>query len=121
MTEPTEDQYSPEIIAEVDRLSDEVKSLTVDIALVLARIRARSADGKLDRLEPDFLRLVNNSVKAIREIAIILNAAQNREKMVYDVPSGRLTKDRLETRLHGILEQTNRLLESLAQMQDFVA
>lgn len=121
MTDGSENNNAPDVIAEVDRLSEEVKGLAVDLAMMLAKLRARSEDGRFDSLEPDFIRLVNGSVKVIREITIILNAAQNREKMVYDIPSGKFAKDRIEVKLHGVLEQTNRVLESLAQLKDIVA
>lgn len=108
------------IVDEVDRLSDEVKSLAVDLALILAKVKSNKDDGKLITMEADFMRLINGSVKVVREVAIILNAAQNKETMVWEAPSGKMTKDQIEVKLNGVLEQCNRVLDSLAEIKNWV-
>ncbi|UCC43400.1 MAG: hypothetical protein JSU65_09665 [Candidatus Zixiibacteriota bacterium] len=116
----TKDQV-PQIICEVDRLNDEVKSLAVNLAILLARFKQKDTSGKFVVLEPDFVRLINGTVKVVQEVTTILNAAQHKEVMAYEVPSGRLAKDHVEVKLHGILEQCSRVLGSLSQLRDLMA
>ncbi|HUV31679.1 MAG TPA: hypothetical protein VMY05_11400 [Acidobacteriota bacterium] len=114
-------QPIPDIVAEVDGLSEEVKSLALNLALYLAKLKSSTGSEQFVRLEPDFIRLVNGTVRVVQEVAGILNAARNEGKMIYEIPSGRLAKDRIETKLHGILEQCTRVLESLSRAKDMFA
>ena len=106
-------QSELELLTSVDALSDEVKALTLNIALYLAKARADKGSEKLDRLEPEFVRLVNATVRVVTDLAGILNAARNNEVMVYEIPNGRVAHDHIEQRLQGILSQCGNLLRQL--------
>ena len=56
------------IIDEVDSLAEQVKDLALNLALYLARARAGSGGGTVNRLEPQFIRLVNGTVRVVREL-----------------------------------------------------
>jgi hypothetical protein len=102
-----------ELLASVDTLSEEVKALALNIALYLAKARADQGSATLDRLEPEFIRLVNGAVRVISDLTGILKAARNSEVMVYEIPSGNRPHDHIEQRLQAILSQCSALLEQL--------
>lgn len=102
-----------DLLASVDNLSDEVKALALNIALYLAKARADKGSTTLDRLEPEFIRLVNATVRVVTDLTGILNAARNNEVMVYEIPSGRIPHDHIEKRLQAILSQCGSLLGQL--------
>ena len=102
-----------ELLTSVDNLSDEVKALALNIALYLAKARADKGSATLDRLEPEFIRLVNAKVRVVTDLTGILNAARNNEVMVYEIPSGRIAHDHIEQRLKAILSQCGNLLGQL--------
>lgn len=104
------------IIDQVDDLNEEVKSLALNLAIYLAKVKTKSSE--INQMEPDFIRLVNGTVKVVQELAVIINAARNKETMVYQVPSGSLSPDHIETKLHSILEQCQRIMEALAGKTD---
>ncbi len=114
-------QESLELVEVVDDLNQETKDLAVNLALYLAKAKAADDSGQLKQMEPDFIRLVNGTVKVVQEMTHILNAARNQEKMVYQLPSGRLTKDHIEARLETIVQQCNRILGTLVQVKDLMA
>jgi len=110
-----------ELVEVVDGLSEETKDLALNLALYLAKAKAEERSGQLSNLEPEFIRLVNGTVKVVQELAVILNAARNQEKMIFQVPSGNIPGDRLEHRLEQIVSQCNRILTTLRQAKDIVA
>ncbi len=77
--------------------------LALNLAIHLARVKNESET--LLNLEPEFIRLVNGTIKAAQEISHILQAASNNEKMVYEIQSGRELKDHIEIKLNHVLEQ----------------
>ena len=110
-----------ELVGEVDELSQETKDLALNLALYLAKAKAADDSGQLKQLEPDFIRLVNGTVRVVQELTHILNAARNQEKMVYQPPSGLVAKDHIEARLETIVQQCNRILGTLVQVKDLLA
>ena len=115
-TDPRKDAV--ELVHVVDSLSEETKDLALNLALYLAK--AKNSSEKLKQMEPEFIRLVNSTVKVIQELTTILNAAKNQEKMVYQLPSGRFPKDHLQTKLESIANQCNQILASLNQVKDIL-
>lgn len=110
-----------ELVAEVDTLGTETKTLALNLALYLAKAKAGGGSGRLKMLEPEFIKLVNGTVSVIQELTVILNAAQDKEKMVYQLPSGRLAKDHIEHKMELIVLQCNRILSSLTEAKDLIA
>jgi len=103
----------------VESLGDETKDLALNLALYLAK--AKGSSEQLSRMEPEFIRLVNGTVKVVQELATILKAAKDQEKMIFEVPTGRIAKDQMETKLEEIVRQCNQILASWAQSQDLMA
>jgi len=110
-----------ELVETVDALGEETKDLAVNLALYLAKAKARKSSEKLRQMEPEFIRLVNSTMKVIQELTVILNAARNQEKMIYQLPSGKAGKDRIQTRLESIGQQCNQIMDSLRQATDLLA
>jgi len=76
------------LLETVDALGEQTKDLALNLALYLAKIKARKSSEKLRRMEPEFIRLVNGTVKVVQELTVILKAARHKEKMIYEPPSG---------------------------------
>jgi hypothetical protein len=107
-----------ELVEEVEALNEEVKTLALNLAIHLAKIRAGGQSANLAQLEPQFIRLVNGAVKAVQDLAVILGAARNQEKMVYAPPNGEHGSDRIEFGLRAVLEQCSKIMGSLARVRD---
>lgn len=114
-------QQELKLVDEVDNLGEEVRTLALNLAIYLARVKAETRSEELNRMEPEFIRLVNGTVKVVQEMTLILNAARHAEKMIYEPPSGTISQDRIETRLRNILEQCSGILGSLSQSKDIRA
>ncbi|RME30365.1 MAG: hypothetical protein D6800_01910 [Candidatus Zixiibacteriota bacterium] len=114
LTDKTARQF-PELIEEVDALAEQVKDLALNLALYLARARAGSGGGMVTRLEPQFIRLVNGTVRVVRELTRVLDTARNMQQGTYQIPSGRYDPDYLEVRLKLILDQCANVLTALSQ------
>jgi len=105
---------SVKLINQVEYLNEEVKTMALNLAIYLAKAKNNSKE--LKRMEPDFIRLVNGTVKVVQEITRILNAANNLNELKPDMnksPSGR---DQVEIRLHAILDQCWKLNKSLSDL-----
>lgn len=100
-----------DIVEYVENLNEEVKDLVLNLAIYLAKSKKDS--DQLSKMEPEFIKLVNGAVKVGQELSIIINAANNRETLVYDVPSGKFHSDHIENKLNSILEQCRQILEEL--------
>lgn len=105
-----------EMLQQVDELNDEVKALALSLAIYLAKAKGQSEE--LNRLEPEFMRLINGSVKVVQELALVISAARNRETMVYDIPASDLRADRIEMKLQSILQQCQEIMRVLARETD---
>jgi hypothetical protein len=110
-----------DLVDEVENLNEEVKTLALNLAVHLAKVRAGSQADDVVRLEPQFIRLVNGAVRAVQDLAVILAAARNRETMVYEPPSGEQEIDRVEYGLRAVLEQCSKIMGSLARVKDLSA
>jgi hypothetical protein len=108
-----------DIIEQVDGLSEEVKVLALNLAIYLAKAKPQS--NSLTRLEPDFIRLVNGTVKAVQEISRIIQAARDQQPLAFDVPSGAAVTDQIEVKLRSILNQCGRIMTALGQAEDMRA
>lgn len=105
---------SPEnLVEQVDFLNEEVRALALNLAIYLAK--AKNKSDELGRLEPDFIRLVNGTVKVVKELTVIINAARNTEDFKYsDKLSSHEDNDLIENKLHNILDQCRRILTALS-------
>lgn len=107
-------EKSIKLFNKVEYLNDEVKTMALNLAIYLAKAKSNSKE--LKQMEPDFIRLVNGTVKVVQEITCILNAANNLNEIKPKLsisPSGR---DQVEIRLHSILDQCWKLNKSLSDL-----
>jgi len=103
----------PNLVEQVDALNEEVKVLALNLAIYLAKAKTRSDE--LGRLEPDFIRLVNGTVKAVKEIAIVINAARNSDDFKHSENTNNSNHNVLiENKLYNILDQCTRILTALS-------
>ncbi len=114
-------QRDVQLVADVDNLGEEVKTLALNLAIYLAKAKSQAGADELNRMEPDFIRLVNGTVHVVQEMTLILNAARNMERMIYEVPSGNIQQDRLETRLRSLLDQCTDILSALTDSKNLDA
>ena len=104
---------SSNFVEKIENLNEEVKSLAINMAIYLAK--AKGSSDKLSQLEPDFIKLVNGTVKVVQELTHLINAAGNKETMVYEVPSGKYNSDKIESQLNSILHQCREIVDNLAK------
>jgi len=104
-------QFSHDLIATVDKLNEDVKQLALNLALYLAKVKKDSHT--ITRMEPQFIRLVNSTIKVVKEIAVIVRAAANTEIGAYNPPSSTAIKDQVEVRLNSVLEQCSNIITAL--------
>ncbi|MBD3331426.1 hypothetical protein GF356_01145 [candidate division GN15 bacterium] len=102
-----------ELVEQVDALNEEVKGLALNLAIYLAKAKASSEE--INRMEPEFIQLVNGTVKAVQELGTLINAARSQETMIFDIPSGKARPDRIETKLRLILDQCAKIMASLGE------
>ncbi|MFH2050535.1 MAG: hypothetical protein ABIJ12_13950 [bacterium] len=101
------------LVEQVDALNEEVRVLALNLAIYLAKVKNKS--NELGRLEPDFIRLVNGTVKVVKELTVVINAARNTEDFKYsDNTSIHQSNDLIENKLHNILDQCTRILTALS-------
>jgi hypothetical protein len=113
VTTETRRKRDLDVIEQVDNLNEEVRTLALNLAIYLAKTKNESDE--ISRLEPDFIRLVNGTVRVVQDLTVIINAARNLEKMSWDVLSGKVTEDLLEMKLRSILDQCTRIMQTLTK------
>jgi hypothetical protein len=102
------------LINEVDELNEEVKSLALNLAIYLAKAKKQNPGIGLEQLEPDFIRLVNGTVKVVQEMAAMLNAARSGSGEEATTAVDQPLHDKLELKLRSISEQCSRIVARLA-------
>jgi len=113
MTSDLKNDSPPDLVEQVDALNEEVKILALNLAIYLARAKTKSDE--LGRLEPDFIRLVNGTVKAVKELTVVINAARNSEDFKHSENiNSRHHNNLIENKLHNILDQCSRILTALS-------
>jgi hypothetical protein len=111
MSARTDRKRDLQLVDQVDALNEEVKVLALNLAIYLAKANSK----QLARLEPDFIRLVNGTVKVVRELAIVINAARNLQQGGDNIEPNSIPADQIEIRLRSILDQCYRILNSLSK------
>ena len=106
-----EQEQNNQLIDTVDTLNENVKQIAVDLALYLAKVKKDSQ--VVNKMEPQFIRLVNTTIKVVQKIAVVIRAASNNEKVQYHLPSSRGIKDQVEVKLNSIMEQCAAIMHTL--------
>jgi hypothetical protein len=102
---------SVRIIKQADALTEEVKALALHLAVYVAKAKADSS--QVSRLEPEFMKLVNGTVKVVQELAILIRTAGNAESSAFSPSTDSPESSDLESRLRTILDQCRSILTSL--------
>lgn len=115
LTTQLDREQSLAMVAMVEALNEEAKTLALNLALTLAKLKAEMepTHASFGRLEPEFMRLVSGTVQVVSELNHLINAARNLEVMAYEPPSGQVAVSQLELRLRAIAEQASALITSL--------
>lgn len=120
---PQEEQLerarSVALVSVVESLNEEAKTLALNLALVLAKMKADAVTSPLpmNRLEPEFMRLVSSTVQIVSELNHLILAARNEESLVWDPPAGMVSVSQLELRLRGLAEQAAAMANTLKKYQ----
>ena len=101
------------LIDQVDALNEEVKALALNLAIYLAK--AKGSSERLQQLEPDFMRLVNGTVKVVQELTLIIDSARDHKQTIADFPTGITQTDEIEIKLRSILEQCSKIMNALSR------
>lgn len=107
----TNNQAQQQLVAQVDELNEQVKELAINLAIYLAK--AKTATPAFNRLEPDFIKLINTTLKVVQELTSVINASRSEGGMLYEFPAERATADALEIKMRSILDQCRFVLSSL--------
>lgn len=102
---------SVRIIKQADFLTEEVKALALHLAVYVARVKAESS--QVSRLEPEFMKLINGTVKVVQELAILIRTAGNADNSNVSPAANSPHSSDLEHRLRTILEQCRSILITL--------
>jgi len=100
---------------EIDELTSQVKTLALNLAINLARLKQEIDE--LAVLEPEFTKLINGSVEVVREVSTILKAYRNEEKLVFD-PQQDDRFDRIESSLNEVLNLSTGVLSTIHSIKN---
>jgi hypothetical protein len=103
---------SRDLVREVSDLNEQVKTLALNLAIYLAKARSKGVR-TLDRLEPEFIRLVNGTVKAVQEMTALINAAGESQTPIGDPSKGRVPEYELDVKLQSIAMQCKKIVGDL--------
>lgn len=101
----------PQLISKVEHLNEEVKSLALNMAIYLAKIKKDSKT--ISSMEPEFIRLVNSTVKVVQDLTVIIEAAKNTNNGNSVSSSTYKMTVHLESKLNSIVTQCQEIIETL--------
>jgi methyl-accepting chemotaxis protein len=104
------------LVGQVDNLADQAKMLALNLAITLARKKTEIED--LTILEPEFTKLINNSVNVIREITKILRTFQGKGQSVSKELIEKKNFDHIETSLNEILCLSHNVLKAVRALKE---
>lgn len=107
------------IVDKVDYLNDEVKTLALNLAIYLSKAKSKSEE--ISRMEPEFVKLVNSTVKVAQEVAQIIRAAQNKEPSDTEKPLRFKDIAQLEAKLKEIVRQCDEINRLMTRKTDITA
>ena len=104
-------EKKPQLISRVEHLNEEVKSLALNMAIYLAKIKKDSKT--ISSMEPEFIRLVNSTVKVVQELTVLIDVAKNPNSGNSVGSSTYKMTEHLESKLNSIITQSQEILETL--------
>ncbi|HDL03000.1 MAG: hypothetical protein DRP46_14095 [Candidatus Zixiibacteriota bacterium] len=110
-----QEQGLEEWVEQIDQLADEVKMLALNLAINLAKSKKEIKE--LSFMEPEFTKLINGSVEVVKEIAGVMRAFKNEEKLVYSPRKNSQSLDRIETTLNEIHSLSRKVLYTISEIK----
>lgn len=104
-------EKKPQILEKVEQLNEQVKSLALNMAIYLAKIKKDSKT--ISSMEPEFIRLVNSTVKVVQDLTVIIDAAKNPNNNISMGNSTYKLSIQLESKLNSIVSQCKEIIETL--------
>jgi hypothetical protein len=104
-----------ELIDRVESLNEEVRVLALNLAIYLAKVRDDS--NQLRRMEHEFIRLVNGTVKVVQQLAGVIGAARKAELGLPDSVPPPTNVAELEERLRAVLDQCTMIMTLLNKQE----
>jgi hypothetical protein len=112
---PPDNIAENDLVNIVGGLAEQVKVLALNLAINLARSKARAEE--LTVLEPQFTRLINGSVEAIRELSVLLGTMGSRRDRS---PKTAINKDKMVkigATLNEILDLSQNVQNSITEIK----
>lgn len=119
------DRQAPEgpeqFAAEVEHLAEEVKLLSINLAITLARVQTDHR--ALKEMEPEFTELIRRANDTSRQVTDVLQAFQNRMRFQYGLPASseivakRGAYDAIEARLNRVYELSQDIISKLTNLK----
>ena len=104
-------EKKPQILEKVEHLNEEVKALALNMAIYLAKIKKDSKT--ISSMEPEFIRLVNSTVKVVQDLTVIIDSAKNPKNGATMGNSTYKLSIHLESKLNSIVSQCQEIIETL--------
>jgi hypothetical protein len=119
-SERTERDEQVRLAEEVSYLTDEIKLLAINLAVVMARLKRDKHP--TDLLEPQLSDFINQAVEAAERVRAVLEATRGQKAMVYQLPPSeeiiarRGVYDQIEQTLLQIYELSQDVIQSLTRL-----
>lgn len=115
------DDSAEQFAAEVEHLAEEVKLLSINLAITLARVQ--SDNRGLKDLEPDFTELIRRANDTSRQVTDVLRAFRNQLRFHYGLPASseivakRGAYDAIEARLNRVHELSRDIIAKITNLK----
>ena len=107
--------------AEVEHLAEEVKLLSINLAITLARVQTEHRE--LKELEPEFTELIRRANDTSRQVIDVLEAFRSRMRFHYGLPASseivakRGAYDAVEARLNRVYELSRDIIVKITNLK----
>ncbi|MCK5126294.1 MAG: hypothetical protein KAR42_08555 [candidate division Zixibacteria bacterium] len=109
------------LAAEVDELSSEVKMLSINLAIVVARVQNKKK--KLKGVEEDFTELISRINKTTTQVVDVMNAFKNEKTLLFSLPASskiieqRGAYDKIEASLNYAYDLSQKVIRSISLLE----
>lgn len=110
-----------EFAAEVEHLAEEVKLLSINLAITLARVQRDHR--ALRAMEPEFTELIRRANDTSRQVTEVLQAFRSRLRIQYGLPASsevvakRGAYDVIEARLNRVYEMSRDIIARITDLK----
>ncbi len=106
---------------EVEHLAEEVKLLSINLAIVLARVQGEHQ--ALKSMEPEFTELIKRANDTSRQVTDVLEAFRSRMRLQYGLPASseivakRGAYDAIEARLNRVYDLSRDIVAKITTLK----